>query len=222
MPKPSPRLQRSGADVRAALREQVTLLIAYCENFDSGQQAFCKPMATSVRILLHQTGKSESLLGQLKLRSGRFFSVAPPISPTNLISECNLVGMRMTNQQAKYIPRLPTNLGSSNRKPFPEWWAGPVAKAQNKQTMSRMDIVGAVADMDGGAHVDPGFTPLYHSFRNGEFLGWRFTIDDQEGAWISSPQYACIRTIAHELLLTLQKYVSWCFETEYVVFDIGS
>ena len=80
MPKPSPRLQRSGADVRAALREQVTLLIAYCENFDSGQQAFCKPMATSVRILLHQTGKSESLLGQLKLRSGRFFQ-----SPRQLV-----------------------------------------------------------------------------------------------------------------------------------------
>lgn len=217
MSKYSTRLERSGSDVRAALREQVTLLIAYCENFDRGQQAFCKPMAASVRILLHQTGKSQSLLGQLKLRSGRFFSVAPPISPTNLLSECNLIGMHLTNQHATYTPRLLTNLDSRNRKPFPEWWVGAVAKAQDKRTMSRMDIVGAVADMDGGAHVDPGFTPLYHSFRNGEFLGWRFTIDDQEGSWISSPQYACIRTIAHELLLTLQKYAPWSFEKAYAV-----
>lgn len=83
--------------------------------------------------------------------------------------------------------------------------------------MSRMDIVRAVADTDGGAHIDPGFTRLYHRFRTGEFLGWMCSIEGKEGALIASPQFACIRAIAHELLLSLKEYAPWSFEDGYQV-----
>lgn len=211
-----PRVQRSRDDLKAALVEQIALLVAYCERFDQGDAKFAKPMATALRVLLHHHKNSKSVLQELGLRSGRFFTVAPPISPKNLLSECNLLVVRVTQGAgATYLPQLEFMPGFKNRKPFAEWWVNAVAKAQDEQTMSRMDIVQAVANMDGGAHVDPGFTKLYHRFRTGEFLGWHYGIEGEEGTLIGSPQFACIRAIAHELLLTLGAYAQWCFEKRY-------
>jgi len=189
--------------------------MAYCKHFDSGEPEFSKPMATAVRVLLHQTRNSHSVLHQLNLRSGRYFAVSPPLNPRNLLSECNLVVMRVGPTGAIYLPQLEFLPVGKSRMPFPEWWTGPVAKAQDKVTMSRMDIVCAVANMDGGAHIDPSFTALYERFRTGEFLGWRAMREGEPGELISSPQYACIRAIAHELLLTLGKYAPWCFRAPY-------
>ena len=166
-----PRIQRTKADLRAALIEQVGLLNAYCKNFDSGNAKFAKPMATALRVLLHHHGNSKSVLQQLWLRSGRFYTVPPPISPTNLLSECNLLQIRLGESGAAYAPMLEFMLGFKHRKPFAEWWVQPVAKAQDKRTMSRMDIIRAVADTDGGSHIDPRFTQLTTALELVNFLG---------------------------------------------------
>lgn len=215
MLKNNAKVKRSQADLRAALIEQVDLLLGYCEHVDRGESAFAKPMATAVRVLLHQSPSSHSILHQLGLRSGRYFSMAPPLNPHNILSECNLVSMRIGATDSRFLPVLHPAWSTPKRVPFPEWWTRPVAKAQDKRTMSRMDIVRAVADMDGGAHVDSGFTEIYAQFRSGEFLGWRLLREDQVSTWLTSPQYSCIRTIAHELLLSLHKYSPWCFSREY-------
>lgn len=212
-----PRIKRSTADLRTALKEQVILLQSYCELYDGRDLKFAKPMATALRVVLHHSehGSSKSVLQALGLRNGRYFSVANPLNPNNLISECNLLALRMSPAGSAYIPRLPSDLGLRERKPFAEWWIGPVAKSQDKRTMSRMDIVLAVADTDGGAHVDQGFSELYLSFRTGQFLGWKYGVEGQQSEYIASPQFGCIRVIAHELLLTLQKYSPWCFDSPY-------
>ena len=201
--------------MKAALVEQVGLLMSYCEHYDTGDLKFSKPMATAVRVLLHHQGSSKSILHQLGLRSGRFFTVAPDISPTNMLSECNLVIMRLNSMGAAYIPQLEFRPNQKHRKPFPEWWTGPVAKSQSNKTISRMDIVRSIADMDGGAHIDPAFDKVYHQFRTGAFLGWEFNIEGVGVGLIPSPQYACIRAIAHELLLTLAVYAPWSFSKPY-------
>ena len=211
-----PRIKRARKDLEQALVEQVGLLMDYCEQFDLGNIKFAKPMSAALRVLLHHQGNSRSVLHELGLRSGRYYTVAPPVSAENLLSECNLLVVQFTaGSGARYLPQLEFMPGFRNRKPFPEWWVGPVAKAQNKQTMSRMDIVRAVADMDGGTHIDSGFTDLYHRFRTGEFLGWHYTIEGKEPALIGSPQFACIRAIAHELLLSLRTYIPGAFEKPY-------
>ena len=216
MTKQTQRISRTPSDLKAALSDQVFLLQAYCEHYDRGEFEFSKPMATALRVLLHHSGSSKSVLQQLNLRSGRYFTVVPPLNPRNLLSECNLVMMQVGPVGALYLPQLAFMHGRKNRIPFPEWWTAPVAKGQDKQTMSRMDIVGAVAGMDGGAHVDPGFTPLYARFRSGAFLGWLVHQDGQAPQLIAHPQYACIRAIAHELLLTLEKYAPGAFRAPYV------
>lgn len=97
--------------------------------------------------------------------------------------------------------------------------------------MSRLEMVTSVADMDGGAHVDPTFDAKYAAFRSGELLANQFTFQNgsgilrsgaaepnpvrplDEGArFVGDPQYACIRTIAHEFLLTMERSAAWAFE----------
>jgi len=208
-------MPRSRAELEAALVEQVTLLVSYCEQYDKGVLAFCKPMATAVRVLLHETGKSKSLMGQLQLRSGRFFTVCPPLNPRNLLTECGLLVFRFSHSGGEHLPRLHVPIGRQGRTPFPEWWVRPIAKGKGGKTMSRMDIICAVADTDGGSHVDAGLTEIYRSFRAGEFLGWMAALEGQPKQHIHSPQYSCVRTIAHELLLTLEKYKPQAFAAPY-------
>lgn len=214
--KNEPRIPRSSQDLKNSLKEQIFLLMAYCESFDQGAMAFAKPMAGTLRTLLHHKGSSQSVLHQLGLRSGRYFTVTPPVDPKNLIGHCNLLSIRMDQSGVSYAPIFELTLNGKNRIPFPEWWVLPVAMSQDKKTLSRMDIVTAVANMDGGSHVDPNLTPIYESFRSGRFLGWMAMTEGKEGIPVASPHYSCLRVISHELLLSLEKYAPWSFSKPYL------
>lgn len=47
---------------------QLSLLRSYVEMFDSGNKNMALPMATQIRVLLHETNQSHSLLKQLDLQ----------------------------------------------------------------------------------------------------------------------------------------------------------
>lgn len=226
------RIERSIGDKRAMLREQILLLTSYADSYDAGQRAFAKPMATSLRLLIHHHRNSISLLQQLGLRQGRFFAVAKKVNPKNLLTECKLLVMHITGHGAHYVAWT-APLGMRQRLPFPEWWSAPVLKGHSGVTMCRRDVITAMADMDGGAHVDPALDKVYHQFRIGELLGWGVVKDETgigflvpmadsepvNGKTMDEPQYACVRTITHEFLLTMQKYAPWSFDKPYVPKD---
>ena len=230
------RIKQSRSDLRAALKEQVSLLVNFCTGYDAGKIALAKPMATALRVCLHHRGQSTSLLQQLGLRSGWFFSAPGRLGRNTVPVGCSLTPMSYKDGGGHYVPNL-TRYSKRDRLPFPEWWTGVVLRAPTGETMSRMDIVTAVADMDGGAHVDPALAPLYARFRSGELLGMRaFPIEDgqirmvmpifvspqravkdteQIEGLLTSPQYPSIRTVAHEVLLTMEKYAAWTFVEPY-------
>lgn len=231
MQKPE-RVDRTMKDKREALREQVSLLASYAEQYDAGHIAYAKPMATALRLLIHQTKSSHSLLQQLGLRQGRFFAVAKTLRPGNLATECDLlVTMLIGGVGAKHLPCIrPMTL--RDRVSFPEWWSASILKGRGGATMSRRDVITAVANTDGGAHFDAGLEKVYHSFRTGQLLGWSVNLEggrtalqvgmadadpsaDPPGTYLEAPQYACIRTIVHEFLLTMQKYAPWSFTKPY-------
>lgn len=222
------RVERSTADKRAMLREQILLLTSYADLYDAGQRAFAKPMAASLRLLIHHSGNSISLLQQLGLRQGRFYAVVKNVSPMNLLTECNLLVTHFTGNGAHHVAWT-APLGMRQRLSFPEWWSAPVLKGHGGITMCRRDVIRAVADTDGGAHVEPGLEKVYHQFRTGELLGWRVVSNEMgtgfqvpmadfvpvDGKLMTEPQYACVHTISHEFLLTMQKYAPWSFDKPY-------
>lgn len=153
----TPRVARSNDDLRTQLREQITLLKMACDAFDSGAEIAGKYIALTLRALLHQTPKSHSLLGQLKLREGRFLDTAGPLSKTNLLSDCNLTATQITGAGvSKYVPLVLCGGGPFERKVlFPEWWLEPVVKSQKGEKFTRSGLISHVCNTDGGAHIDP-------------------------------------------------------------------
>jgi len=203
-------------DFQRMLTEQVTLLLKYCQEYDAGVVEMALPAATCIRVLAHKTKNSHPLLGQLGLREGDFCTVAPPLDAGSLISECNLIGLELgADGKARYFPNVdpPWPL---RWQPFEDWWDLPVARSRGGETLSRPEIVLGLANKEGGSHVDLGVPERHARFRGGEFLGW-YHRTDEDSVVVSRPLGACVRAVAHELLLTLLRTASWAFRAPYVV-----
>ena len=199
------RIARPRIELKAELREQLALLRHACQAYDSGLEAIAKHISVSLRVLLHLHGQSRALLDQLGLRQGRYADTAGPLSPTNLLPECNLIGGRIGGTVGRYLPLVAMGGG-----PFPprliafvDWWNEPVLKDNRGNKLCRREIVLNVANTDGGGHVDPTLDSAYMNVSRENGLGWTFSDGRIESAFEGRSELACIRQIAHELLLTL-------------------
>ena len=218
----------------AELCDQIELLMLYCTQFDAGRQVVAKPMATCLRVLLHSKpkGNSRALLDQLSLRAGRWRNAAALRHPRDDEFSSTIVGFVVSmvagtpGHSSACIPLLPAIDKGVRRSEFSSWWLEPVAfDRRNGKSFSRMDIVLHVADTNGGAHVDSALDESYVRFRSGDFLGVRamaapgaigFGFDPEKGSPILGAPWAAIRTIAHEVLLTIQDRAPAALRNPYV------
>ncbi len=185
------------------------LLQHACDSYDKGLDSIGKHISLSLRVLLHHWRQSRSLLEQLGLRNKRFFDSAGPLNPNNLLTECNLVGLQVsTADGGKYLATV--QMGelpiAPQKKPFAEWWNDPVLKDDKGRFFSRRELVENVANTDGGAHVDPDLEKAYMDLSRNNSLGWIFSDGNIEQALSGRPELACMRQIAHEVLLTLKEH----------------
>lgn len=200
------RTKRAKDDLMQQLRDQLELLKMGCDHFDEGKQVAAKHIALNLRVLLHQTPKSHSLLQQLGLRDGHFIDTAHPLNSRNMLTECGLVAIQyVSGQGAMYIPLvLMPGGGEGNRKtPFPDWWNNPVIKDNRGRKFCRRELVLNVSNTDGGAHVDPELDEAYMELSRKNSLAWQFSLGDGVQRDMAGPVLACMRQIAHEVLSTL-------------------
>ena len=124
------RVARPKGELQRELREQIVLLQYACSSFDSGLEAVGKHIALSLRVLLHHHRASQALLEQLKLRSGYFYTTAPPLDRRNLLPECNLVMLQMSANGARYLPLVAAGQDPKPPRlvPFASWWNDPVLR----------------------------------------------------------------------------------------------
>lgn len=202
----STRVQRPKGELRQELIEQLALLRHACEAYDKGLEAIAKHIALSLRVLLHQHRQSRSLLDQLSLRSGKFVDTAGPLNPSNLLAEFPLVAMRMDDDGGTYLPMVMAP-GGGPRAPqslaFVDWWNLPVMKDGSGHTFCRRDLIQHVTNTDGGAHVDAELEANYMRLSRENSLGWAFSDGNIRTAFRGRPELACMRQIAHEVLLTI-------------------
>jgi hypothetical protein len=171
-------------------------------------------IALSLRVLLHHHGQSRSLLEQLKLRQISFYDSAGPLKLGNLLTECNLVILRVGPEGGNYIPQVlcPPPPRAPKKVRFVDWWNAPVLKDNKGRTFSRREIVKNIADTDGGAHVDPSLDEAYIDLSRNNSLGWVFQKGNIEKTFEGRPELACVRQIAYEVLLTLKEKAPKYFE----------
>lgn len=201
--------RRSRADLLSLLAESQQFLEVSSRAFDDGFDGEAKRLAVTLRVLLHDTNQSHSLLTQLGVK-GRlgFVDTAEPINPNNLAPTPGLVLMRLTTTHdgpaGKYVAPLDMERPSSSRVvPFAGWWNNAVMKVDG--TWSRSQLVLALANREGGAHVDPDLNERYESLAKSNGLGWTAVSGGTSRPFTGDPTAEAVRQITYEVLETLRR-----------------
>lgn len=229
------RVTQTPDELWGHLAEQVDFLRTACSEFDRGKLSYAKLAATTLRVLLHDTRSSHSLLEQLGVKSRiPFLDSAGQLLDTNLASSTNLTVQRITviddegRTAPAYVPVLddyahrtrlnrPTAFGLSQepaagrRLRFDEWWTMAVIRDGSRTEFSRRDLVLALSNQDGGAHIDPTISEAYYKLSRANSSGWvAFGAGDDTP--FDSPVPASVRQIAHEFLKSIPR--GWTRHTE--------
>ena len=212
-PPPGVGIKQTQDDLVEHLREAVGFLKDSSAAFDQGKRGEAKRLAVTIRVLVHDTDTSHSLLGQLGRKDKILYYSSPnPYGPSNVMTENRLV-----MQRATFAP-IPAGGGVEfmafldnfppvfpwRRLGFSDWWSESVIRDVNKVTTGRRQLVLGVADKDGGAHVDPALDARYALLSRGNPMGIVF----HDGVDQSEPKdmhLASVRQVAHELEKTLRE-----------------
>ena len=186
------------------LTEQLQFLKASAESFDNGFEGEIKRLAVSVRILMHDTRQSTSLLAHLGRKDIVFLDTATPFDERNQMSHSGLTIMSLGGPKGN-IPLAPLD-GSISRSfaCFDDWWNGIVFVDQSRNQFSRKDIVLSLADKEGGAHVDGALETKWADLRKNNALGWYSVMADGREVPGEDQVPPTMRQIAHEVIRTLE------------------
>jgi hypothetical protein len=191
----------SEEDLKAHLDEQLGFLERSADSYDSGFDGEAKRLAVTLRVLLHDTARSRSLLAQLNMKGMDFVDTAGEPSPGNLVPEHNLIAIETGSGPPRYVPLLDGPY--TGLVPFERWWNAQVFIDQEKRCLSRRDLVLTAANKDGGAHVDSTLSATYAALSRQNSLGYH-THPTHDGKALQNPERAAIRQIAHEIIKTLR------------------
>lgn len=172
------------------------------------------PMATQVRVLIHQTQNSNSLLNQLDLvkKFKVWHSPTSIFSPNNLLTSWDLLVLSTNGKGSSYMPLGSKGVFNERRDssynvisevflPLQQWWQ-QIVFSQQKEYISRRDIVLFIANKDGGSHIDEYNWPIA-SYKESQILGFY----DQNGISPNgNPLYSAMRQIVEELLVSFEVF----------------
>lgn len=188
-------------DFVAQLKRQLSFLKRSTVAYDLGHHDEAIRMATVIRVLLHQTSKSTSLLQHLNAEKINLLSTAKCEDIETVFYYMGLGILQVGSNGPSYQP----GLGEGWTKqliPAQQWWEQVVYVLSPDVRLSRKNIVLAAANQDGGAHVDSKLTPDYAELAKDGGLG--FLLVDQDGMecdeQITNAHFVAIRQMTYELL----------------------
>lgn len=194
----------SNEELQGYLEEQLQFLERSASSYDGGFEGEVKRLAVSVRILVHDTDKSTSLLTLLNRKDVDFVDTSIPFDENNLLTHSGLVQMNIGVHGSKPLPFLDGD-SFSRLISFDSWWNGIVFVDKDRNEFSRKDIVLSLANKEGGAHVDKKLDQKYADLRKNNSLSWFDVTADGKHAPSADQVPATMRQIAHEVLKTIKK-----------------
>jgi hypothetical protein len=195
--------------------EYLSLLEILCGHFDNnGEEILALPISTSIRVLVHDTSCSTSLLKHLNRKCIKFLSTNSKSENSKihlgLVRRINVGVKNGAGGEAKYWP-----LCNETYFPMPEyrtliefntWWSEEKIFVSSESSLTRKDLILAVANKDGGAHFDTNIQKKYDDFRH-SWSGGSTLVGISSGkkrGYDNIPTYPAIRQIGYELLATLR------------------
>lgn len=179
---------------------QIRFIRKSVEEFDLGDEMEAQRIATSLRILFHDTKLSKSLFKQLGLGI-TFYSSGQLYTPSNLLTSWTLLSMGLSPNGVKYKADLESHSRCFFMN-FLDWW-NEIIFDDHEKRFTRKDIVTFIANQDGGAHVDPKLDGTYANLIKMNSLGWS---DSSGNAPVNNPAYQAVRVIANEFLVSLELF----------------
>ena len=198
------KYRQSKAELEQHLKDIIKALELSTRAFDEGFEGEAKRLAAAIRVLVHDTGSSKSLLGQLGQKSINFYDTSLPRDTKNILTYNGLTAIDLTPQEAKYtalFDELPPDIPPQWVN-FDDWWGKTIFVDNNGTKTTRKDLILAVANKDGGAHVDPSLDASYANLSRHNSLAWRFSSPRGDSP-LGGPEKAAIRQIAHEVLKSI-------------------
>ncbi|MEK6742420.1 MAG: SEC-C metal-binding domain-containing protein [Nitrospirota bacterium] len=170
--------------------------------YDDGVVAEAKRLAVSIRVLVHDTNNSKSLLGQLGMKAQQFVDTTSERTRNVITSYSGLVGTLLHPGPPEYVPNL--NRVPFKLVPFEQWWEAPIIIDFKQRAITRKRLILAVSNQDGGAHVDPELDDIYADLSRDNSMSRLYS----SGASLQplvGVEHASVRQVAHELLCTLDQ-----------------
>jgi tetratricopeptide (TPR) repeat protein len=189
------------------LDEQLRFLEASVESYDKGFIGEAKRIAVIIRVLLHDTKNSRSLLSQLNKKTISFLDTTLDGPSNSIGSYSGLVVLAIPegDKKPQYMALLDEIPPSSRHKlvNFETWWEETIFINQKNEKIARRNIILTACNQDGGAHIDSKLDVIYDSLVSGNFMGWESHSSNGK-SFISGAESAAIRQIGHEILKTLK------------------
>lgn len=170
--------------------------------WDSGDQVNIKNQAPQyvLTIMRMTVGAGEGM----RLDFAHFGKPTPADASQSQIRES-------TTSSVSFMPRLdadPARVASF--VPFEHWWKRPILMQSNlvgesRVVLSRRGLILAMANKEGGAHVDKKLDAEYAEITRGELLGIKATSTKGEVA-VGPAHQASAAQIGYELLKTIERW----------------
>jgi hypothetical protein len=165
-------------DLQDHLYEQRDFLVTSCPPFDRGHRGESKRLATSMRISVHDTRDSVSLLQLMRRKADLLFVDSPPADVRTVPDNGSIstfCGLSIPSAGGLQEPRSVATKGAV-RGPgiaFSEWWTLPIGHVYEHGKFTRKDAVMWLSNKDGGAHIDPSLPPIYRALGRQNAFGHR-------------------------------------------------
>jgi hypothetical protein len=192
------------------LAEHIKLIAVLSECYDGGHEIVAVAIATAIRVLVHNTQNSVSLLTHLTSETVHLLStnLREPSEKVHLglIRRINAGVNDGKGGEAKYWPLCDERYFPSPRGHFvmlelDAWWNECVFE-NTKHRLTRRELVLAVTNKDGGAHFDAEVEECYDQFRKSWSGGSSLAglLSGTNRGYDNIPIYPAIRQVAYELL----------------------
>lgn len=194
------------------LREQLRFIQRSCEAFDQGAEDEAIRIATSLRIIFHNTRMSVSLVAHLGLGGEKMLSSSRGHGDWR-----DYLAHQLNLSSPHPIRMLPLLGDRFTELSVEDWWSNEPVFVYDAQRYSRRMIKLSAADKDGGAHVDEELEKYYEFLCAGECaigitgnLAYNGDPPFPQGVtqYPKNAHLALIRQFAHETLVSVA-YFAW-------------
>jgi hypothetical protein len=173
--------------------EHLKLMAVLCESYDKSNDIVALSIATAIRVLVHDTKASTSLLTHLGKKTAKYLSTnfRDPKETVHLglVRRINVGVNDGVGGEAKYWPLC-------DERYF------PAPKQNLKSYLTRKDLVLSITNKDGGAHFDTEVDERYDDFRK-SWSGRSCLVGRRSGmkrGYDNIPIYPAVRQVGYELL----------------------